>query len=119
MELCFEAVWASFPYFVVFDSLADLIFLSDVLLRFAFDANRAILKDVWFWVDVVALIPADLFVWDPIWLHFLLRINRLLRLAEARGYAFEFQRYSVRSTFILFMTLAVVLFFSEKEKPLN
>ncbi len=98
--------------FAVADYLCDALFIADLVLQFLCrEEKKAMLQSAWFWVDVLAMVPADVAVWHPVWLHFVLRANRLLRLARAREYAFEFERFSARGRMILVIKLALSLLF--------
>jgi hypothetical protein len=110
IELCFPRIWPYFPYFVAVDSIADILFVSDTVLT-ALSRRSAVVSDFWFWLDIFSVLPADIFVWNPLWLHFALRGNRLLRLVHVRAFVFEFQRYSIKSTAVLFLSLALALLF--------
>jgi CRP-like cAMP-binding protein len=114
LELAFRSIWAGegFIAFVVLDYVCDAIFVADMILGFVCAKDKAKhVRSVWFWIDVLAVVPADLFVWNPLWLHFVLRANRVLRLARAREYAFEFERFSVKGRLILVIKLALSLLF--------
>ena len=110
IELAFQAVWVgpAFIVVVILDYLVDLCFVSDSALS-AYSLRGEYLKSIWCVLDVLSVLPLDLFFWNPVWLHFALRCNRFLRLCNVPHYIFSVERFSKKATYVAMLKLAVAL----------
>ena len=105
-----QAFWngPTFIALVVVDYLVDLYFVSDTVLN-AYSLRGEYLKSAWFLLDVLSVVPVDVFLWNPVLLHFALRCNRFIRLANVPNYIFKIERYSKKAMYVSMLKLAAAL----------
>jgi len=107
----------------VIDYFCDVIYIGDILINFrtAYVIDGIPSTDLkkirnyyfrtWFAIDLISVIPMDLFFWKT-WLHAVLRLNRLLKLTRIQGYFENWEKETHFFHLIQFCKLfcAVIIF---------
>lgn len=103
--------------FFVFGYLCDLFVLADIVLQFNSRQGQiwtggTVYLQGFFVIDALSIVPVDLFFFTPLWLHALLRLNRLLRLVHVNQWTFMWERFSLAGPVLVRLSklsLAVLL----------